>query len=114
MRGPGLSALRLPFSRQTQLGVLAGVLLVAAVAIKIFAPPDYPAATEAFGACIRIGVILAVFCLAYKDLARLPIWLLPALILIALAMYRFRGLILLVPPVIFLAWLLRPRSPRPR
>ncbi len=86
------------------------MLLVGAAAIKIFAPPEYPAAVEGFGACLRMGVMLAVFWLAYKDLAKLPVWLLPALGLIALAMFRFKWLIFLVPPVVFLAWLLRPRT----
>jgi hypothetical protein len=99
-----------PFSRQTQLGILAAVLLMSAAALKIFAPPESPPAIEGFGACLRMGLMLAVFALAYKDLAKLPAWLLPALGLIALAMFRFKWLIMLVPPVIFLAWLLRPRT----
>ena len=63
-----------------------------------------------FGACLRIGIILAVFWLAYPDLVVLPRWLFPAVLVIGLAMIRWRWLFWAVPVVIFLGWLLRPRE----
>ena len=44
-----------------------------------------------------MGLVLGLFWLAYDDLRRLPKWLLPALAVLVLAMWKFKWLLLAVP-----------------
>ncbi len=98
-------------SRRTKLGLIAIALFVLAGVLKLLESTS-PLAAEGWGACLRIGVILGAFWLAYPDLARLPVWIYPALVVVGAAAFRWKALLFAVPPVIFLGWLLRPRSKR--
>jgi hypothetical protein len=100
-------------SRRTKLGLAALVLLLAAGLLKLLEPTG-PFAAEGWGACLRVGVILGAVWLAYADLARLPMWALPAIALLALAAIRWKVFLFLVPPALFLGWLLLPRPARNR
>ena len=99
-------------ARRTKLGLLALVLFALAGVLWMFEASS-PLATEGWGACLRVGIILGAFWLAYPDLVRLPVWLLPALIVIVLAAIRWKIFLFAVPPDIFLGWLLRPRNKHP-
>jgi hypothetical protein len=104
-----------PISKRTKLGVLAVLLLATAGVLKLIPAEHAPAnSVGLFGACWRIGFVLAVFWLAYPDLVRLPRWLMPAVLLVGLAMARWPWLLWSVPAVIFVGWLLRPREPLPK
>jgi hypothetical protein len=97
-------------TRRTKLGILVLLLFAASGLLKLFESSS-PLAEESFGACLRFGIILGAFWLAYPDLVRLPIWIYPAVVLLALAAIKFKLLLFAVPPVLFLGWLLRPRNP---
>lgn len=99
-------------ARRTKLGLLALLLIILAGVIKLFESSS-PMMTEAWGACLKFGLILGAFWLAFPDLARLPVWLIPAIVLIALAAIRWKIFLFLIPPAIFLGWLLRPRNKHP-
>src|SRR5437016_2062573 len=67
-----------PMPRRTKLGILTLLLLLLAGVLKLFESTS-PLAMEGWGACLRVGLILGSFWLAYPDLSRLPIWAYPAI-----------------------------------
>jgi hypothetical protein len=69
-----------------------------------------PLGADAGGNGLRMGLVLGLFWLAYDDLRRLPKWLLPALAVLVLAMWKFKWLLLAVPVVAAAGWLLYPRE----
>jgi hypothetical protein len=99
--------------RRTKLGLLALLLIFAAGVLKLLDSTG-PLAAEGWGACLRMGIILGAFWLAYADLARLPLWAFPAIALLALAAMKWKVFLFLVPPALFLGWLLLPRPARRR
>jgi cell division protein FtsW (lipid II flippase) len=94
--------------RRTKLGILALLLLLLAGVLKLLESTT-PLAMEGWGACLRVGMILGAFWLAYPDLVRLPIWAFPAIGLLCLAAIRWKIFLFAVPPALFLGWLLIPR-----
>lgn len=69
-----------------------------------------PLEADAGGNGLRMGLVLGLIWLAYEDLRRLPKWLLPALAVLVLAMWKFKWLLLAVPVVAAAGWLLYPRE----
>ena len=105
-RGPffGTSA-AVTMSTRTKLGVLALFLIAAAGVLKVFGSSS-PFAAEGWMECYcGSPIILGTIWLAYPDVSRLPLWTFPALALIGLAAFRWKVLLLAVPPVLFFGWL---------
>jgi cell division protein FtsW (lipid II flippase) len=99
-------------ARRTKLGLLA-LLFFALAGVLWLLESSNPLAREGWAVCLRVGIILGVFWLAYPDLVRLPVWLLPAIVVIVLAAIRWKIFLFAIPPAIFLGWLLRPRNKHP-
>jgi hypothetical protein len=73
-----------------------------------FLPPG-PARESVLAGCTRVGVLMSVIWLAYREIERLPEWLLAALpIAMAVIAARPKAAIYLVPLVVVLVVLNRP------
>lgn len=90
--------------QRRKIGIIAIVLLCAAALLPLW--PDRSAALwQAQAACLRIGLIMGAWWLAYDELQRVPKWLavaIPAAILLAAANKRFFpiALILIIVAVV--------------
>ena len=96
---------------RTTIGVMALALLAIGGTIGVCHPTG-AWATETWQGALRLGIILAAGWLAYNDLARLPKWLIPALIALLFVMIRFKAFLIAVPIAAALGWLLWPRDKR--
>lgn len=101
--------------RRTAVGIIAAALLIAALVLQFWPAgengDDMRVAIKA--ACVRVGALMGAWWLAYREVERLPRWVLaiiPALILILAIRPR---LVLFAIPVIVLLLILKPRS-KPR
>jgi len=91
--------------RRHAVGVLALVLLLAAVATWIWAPDE----VWFEAGCVRVGALLGVLWLAYADLRRIPPWLWVVFLpLLAVLVIKPRWALYIAPIVLILA-ILHPR-----
>jgi len=99
--------------RRHAIGIIALVLLAAAAALWIW-PVDADWREPLKAACTRLGPCMAVLWIAYPDVKRLPVWVVPTIpLLLALLAWRPRLLLVALPIVIALA-VLRPKAPSSR
>lgn len=99
--------------RRHLIGVIA--LLLAAGAVFFWVWPPAGSASQQFeAACWRVGALMAVLWLAYDELHRVPAWLWPGLLTLAVVLAIRRQWLLLFIPIIVALAILRPRFGRPR
>jgi hypothetical protein len=95
-------------SRRTTIGIIGWLLLIVGTGLFFFGPKDDTWYVVS-AAGIRVGALMLALWLAYRHLARVPMWLygctLTVLILIAA---RPKWALWLGPTIVAL-WLLRPR-----
>lgn len=95
--------------RRHAVGLIALVLLLSGLLLLLSAPGD-EVYQMALGGCWRVGVLMGVLWIAYRDLERLPPWLLAVFpVLLVVLAIRPRWFLLLLPVVIALA-ILKPRG----
>jgi hypothetical protein len=95
--------------RRHLIGILSLILLLGAAGFYFF-PPTSAVAIEAKAACWRMGLLLAVWWMAWPQVIRLPRWLLIAVpMLVVVLVLRPRYFLVAIPLVVALA-LLMPRS----
>jgi hypothetical protein len=89
-------------------------VLIAVGGVLYFTPGDKSLLMQDLkGTCLRLGPLLGAIWLAYEHLKRIPPWLYFAVLVVAaVAAWRPRTLLLLIPLLILLA-ILMPRA-RPR
>ena len=95
------------------IGIIAIVLLLGSVGLFIWqrVEPSEDWRYALMGATNRVGILMAVIWLAYRELKRLPPWMWGTLpVLLAILAVRPRYLVIAVPIVIALA-ILKPRLP---
>ncbi len=97
---------------RTSIGFVAIVLLAIGAGMGL-ANPQSAFAVESYQGALKMGLIFAAGWLAYDDVARLPKWLIPALIVMLFVMFRYKALVIAVPIAAALGWLLWPRDKRP-
>jgi hypothetical protein len=93
------------------IGIIAIVLLLSSVALLVWqrVEPAEDWRYALMGATVRVGVLMAVIWLAYRELKRLPPWIWGTMpVLLAVLAVRPRYLLIAVPIVIALA-ILKPR-----
>ncbi len=88
------------------IAIVAGVLLLTAVGLIIWAP-NTPMWQESIALFTRLGAIAFLFWLAWYDLRRVPTWLMMVLPIAALVLARWPRLFLLMVPVLVVVGLLR-------
>ncbi len=96
-------------TRRRIIGLVALALFAGAGAFQIW-PPETAMQQEFYAACLRMGLLMGLWWLAYPQTVRLPVWIwvvIPASIL-AVAL-RPKLLVWVIPIVIVLA-ILRPRA----
>lgn len=99
--------------RRHAVGLITLLLLLTGAVLWIWSPDSEGAAQMAMLACLKVGVLMGVLWIAYRDVERLPAWLLATFpVLLAILAIRPRWFVFLLPLVIALA-ILRPRI-RPR
>jgi hypothetical protein len=102
--------------RRHLIGIIALVLLASAVGLWLWVPVSSPNRDTLMGAFNRVGILMALFWVAYRDLQRIPAWLLaviPAL-LVVLAV-KPKWFLFLLPMALVLAFLfprIKKRLPR--
>lgn len=94
--------------RRHAVGLIALVLLVSGLAVWLWAP-----STEVYqmllAACWRVGVLMGVVWLAYRDVERMPPWLVAMFpVFLVLLLVSRKWFLFLLPLVIALA-ILKPR-----
>lgn len=91
-------------NRRLLLGLIAVSLLATGVTLCIVDR------NNAFGGpCIKVGLVSLAACIAYRDVERVPVWMLGALLLsVAIIAWRPRMVVIVVPALLAL-WFLRPR-----
>ncbi len=95
--------------RRHAIGLIALVLLLTGAILWIWSPKSEGAAQMVMLACAKIGVLMGVLWTAYRDVERLPAWLVATFpILLAILAVRPRWFVFLLPLVIALA-IIRPR-----
>ncbi len=95
--------------RRHAVGLIALVLLLIGAILWIGSPENEGAGQMAMLACVKIGVLMGVLWTAYRDVERLPAWLVATFpLLLAILAVRPRWFVFLLPLVISLA-ILRPR-----
>ena len=99
--------------RRHAIGIIALVLLLAAVVFKIW-PPPWSGDILAEGAFVRVGAIMAALWLAYPDVKRLPPWLLGAIPLLVVLLAAYRKVFLILFPIVIALAILKPRIPSRR
>ncbi len=98
--------------RRHALGVLALVLLGGAAAFWFFPPEGNLQLVEA--ACLRMGPVAAIFWIAWRELSRLPSWLVilvPVVAGLLILRPRWQYALIAVPLIIVLV-ILKPRAGR--
>jgi len=95
--------------RRHAIGIIALILLLAAAALWIW-PVEADWHEPLKAACSRLGPCMAVLWIAYPDVKRLPVWLVPTIpLLLAILAWKPRLLLVALPIVIALA-VLRPKA----
>lgn len=92
--------------------VIALVLLVAGAGLFFWGGSGQAVPWAA--ACLRVGLVMAVTCLAYPQLSRLPVWFFGLLLACVVAVAFKPKLILAAVVVLVAAAILRPRKPARR
>jgi hypothetical protein len=93
-------------NRRATVGLIAIGLLAAGITLWL------ANSGEAGAAFIRVGMVMLAVWLAYRDMQRIPVWMLGAG-LMGLAIVAWRPkLIIIVLPVLIAFWFLRPRATR--
>jgi hypothetical protein len=96
--------------RRHAVGLIALLLLVTGAGLWIWSPDSEGAAQMAMLACLKVGVLMTVLWTAYRDVERLPAWLVAVFpLLLAILAIRPRWFVFMLPLVIALA-ILRPRN----
>jgi hypothetical protein len=96
--------------RRHLIGIFSLVLLAGAVAFHFF-PPTSVVTTEWQAACWRMGLMLALWWLAWPQAVRLPRWLVVAVpLLVVVLVLRPKYFLVAIPLVLALA-ILMPRPP---
>lgn len=88
------------------IGAVAGILLLVAVGLIIWAPHT-PMWQESIALFTRLGAIAFLFWLAWYDLRRVPTWLLAVLPVAVLILARWPRLFLVLIPVLAVIGFLR-------
>lgn len=93
------------------IGIIGWSLSIVGVVLFLCGPQEDTWRMVCSG-CVRVGAVMVVLWLAYRDVSRVPMWLYGCtfLSLIIIAVYR-KAFFVLAPTVIVL-WLLRPRTSR--
>ena len=91
------------------LGIIALVLIVAAIALRLW-PQSWGAYEALLGACTRVGLVMGALWLAQPQVARLPSWTFDAILVTGVIVAVRPKLILIAVPLAFAIWLLRPRK----
>ncbi len=104
------------FMRRHLIGIIALVFLVSFLGIWLWMPVASDNREPLMGAFGRVGILLGLFWVAYRDLQRIPVWLLAAVpaLLVVLAI-RPKWFLFLLPVVLALAFLfprIKKRLPR--
>jgi len=97
---------------RTSIGIVAVALLAIGGAIGL-SHPTGAWATESYQGALRLGIIFAAGWLAYDDVAKLPKWLFPAIVVLLFVMFRYKAFLIAVPIAAALGWLLWPRDKSP-
>ncbi len=102
--------------RRHLIGIIALVLLLSALGIWLWMPVASVNREALMGAFGRVGILMALFWVAYRDLQRVPAWLFAAIpaLLVVLAI-KPRWFLFLLPLVLALAFLfprIKKRLPR--
>jgi hypothetical protein len=85
------------------IGIIAMVLLASVLGGWFWKPTGYEAV---MGACGRVGILMALFWVAYHDLQRIPAWLLAAVpVLLILLAIKPKWFLVLLPLVLLVAFL---------
>jgi hypothetical protein len=94
--------------RRHAVGLIALVLLLSGLALWLWAP-DGDMSQMMLAACLRVGMLMTVVWLAYRDVERLPPWLLGMLPLMLLVLLVSRKWFFMFLPLILAMAILRPR-----
>jgi hypothetical protein len=94
--------------RRYALGGLSLALLAGAVALTIW-PPERVEWMELKSACWRIGLLCAVFWLAFHQLRRIPVWLWAMLPVALIVLARRPQWLLFLVPLLLVIAILKPR-----
>lgn len=82
---------------RTAIGIIALVLLVGGAGLLIW-PLDWDGNQALTAACLRVGIVMGAIWLAMPQLARLPGWLIQAVVVVAVVCaYRPRLALFAVP-----------------
>jgi len=94
--------------RRHAVGLIALSLLGTALALWLWMPSGTATGEALIGACSRVGILMAVLWLAYREIERLPPWILAVIpVLLAILAVRPRWALYLIPVVVVLAVLHR-------
>ncbi|NLX94573.1 MAG: hypothetical protein GXY83_00200 [Rhodopirellula sp.] len=99
--------------RRHAVGMFALMLLLGGVAFEIW-PPVASGSQQLQSACWRVGALMAVWWLAYKEVMRLPAWILAAIPALALTLAIRPRWFLIALPIVIALLVLRPRAPKRR
>jgi hypothetical protein len=91
------------------IGLLAVVLLIAGAVLR---DPSNETVSATGGACLRVGILMAIWWFAYPQLRHLPGWLVGACLVSFLFVMRWPRLLLVAIPLLAILWFLGPRTPR--
>lgn len=95
--------------RRHAVGLIALVLLLLGSGLWLWSPDSEGAYQMAFLACLKMGGLMLILWIAYRDVERLPAWLLATFpLLLGILAIRPRWFLFFLPLVIALA-ILRPR-----
>jgi len=98
--------------RRHAVALIALVLLAIGSALWLWAPDSNGPMEMAQMACVKIGILMAIVWVAYRDVERLPRWLLVLFpLMLALAAFQPRRFVFLLPLVLALLFF-RPRGPK--
>ena len=104
------SSKHLAVSTRTKIGLIGIVLLAVGGFVRWF-PHESLANSETLqAACIRIGAVMCVLWIAYPEVIKLPTWISAATFLAAPVLAWKPRVALLVVPLLFVLWLLYPKS----
>jgi len=95
--------------RRHAVGLIALVLLLVGSGLWLWSPDSEGACQMALLACLKMGGLMIILWIAYRDVERLPAWLLATFpLLLGILAIRPRWFLFFLPLVIALA-ILRPR-----
>jgi len=97
--------------RRHVIALFAIGLLLGAGAFQIW-PPETPMQLDLHAACLRMGLLLGLWWLAYPQTVRLPLWIWVAIPASVLAVALRPKLIFWIVPIAIVIAILRPRRRR--